>query len=193
MQIVFTEKELEDFLCQDKNLKKYLGLTFVARQVKIEPIGIVDILAFDWDSKSWVIIELKKDLLDASALCQGLSYLNYYKSTSNYKNYVMTLGCDHNFRKFKLLLIGQNLEQSLHKNIRYFDKCFCDDWDIYYTLFDVKFDSGISFSFLNENQENTEDQLKDIFVLKELTIRNNFCKYFGHLNERNKEKCKKDL
>jgi hypothetical protein len=43
MQIIFSEKELEDFLCQDNNLQKYLRSRFVARQVNIAPVGIVDI------------------------------------------------------------------------------------------------------------------------------------------------------
>lgn len=149
MQIQFSEKELEDFLCKDGNLKKYLGLRFVARQVSIPPIGIIDILAFDWDSKSWVIIELKKDLLDTSALCQGLAYLNYYKYLSNHKG---------NKRKFKLLLIGQNLDSSLYKNTHFFNNSLSDSWDIYYTLFSLDFASGIDFRYPSRQQQAIEDQ-----------------------------------
>lgn len=194
MQIQFSEKELEDFLCQDNNLKKYLGLRFVARQVKIEPIGIIDILAFDWDSKSWVIIELKKDLLDSFALMQGLSYLNYYKYISNYKDYFTTFNCNHNFRQFKLLLIGQNLDSNLFKNTRHFQGNFDENWDIYYKLFGLQFDSGINFDFYSQDQDDIEgslgvylDKLLDCYNKQSQPIR-----YFGHLNERIK-RWNKDL
>lgn len=188
MQIIFSEKELEDFLCHGKNLQKHLGLRFVARQIAIPPIGIIDILAFDWDSKSWVIIELKKDLLDHAALCQGLSYLNYYKYISNYKDYIYTNFFEHSKRKFKLLLVGQNLDESLFKNIRHFKGCFDDDWDIYYKLFGIEFNEGINFEFYLEGQDRIEFLLD---VRLDEAMRHNKqeqpVNYFGHLNDRMKK------
>ena len=155
MQITFSERELEDFLCKDKNLQKYLGLIFVARQVRIEPMGIIDILAFDWDSKSWIIIELKKERLDLYALAQGLSYLNFYEKKSNYKDYYS----HSKTRKFKLLLIGQTLDKSLEKVACYYDGCFDDNWSIYYKLFGIDFKSGISFDCQSLEQEAIQDSI----------------------------------
>ena len=155
MQIIFSEKELEDFLCEGKNLQKYLGLIFVARQVKIDRVGIIDILAFHRDSKSWVIIELKKAKLDCCALAQGLSYLNYYKTVSNYKDYIDA----SRKRKFKLLLIGDSLDNNLRKILNNFGGSFSDDWDIYYSLFGIDFSSGISFNFIDKDNEYLMDHL----------------------------------
>lgn len=181
MQIVFSEKELEDFLCEGDNLKKYLGLRFVARQVKIEPIGIIDILAFDWDSKSWVIIELKKGRLDCLALSQGLSYLNYYKSVSNYKDYINPL----EKRKFKLLLIGDSLDYSLERCVQIFDNYFVDDWDIYYSLFNFDFNSGVSFTYRDVKNELLMEELggKGDF-LNAYSKNTKPISYFGHLKDR---------
>lgn len=156
MQITFSERELEDFLCEGKNLQKYLGLIFVARQVKVDRVGIVDILAFDWDSKSWVIIELKKAKLDCYALAQGLSYLNYYKTVSSYKDYIDA----SKKRRFKLLLIGDSLDDNLQKSVQHFDGNFSDNWDIYYSLFGLDFSSGISFEFIHQDNESLIDHLR---------------------------------
>lgn len=155
MQITFSERELEDFLCTGKNLQKYLGLIFVARQVRIEPMGIIDILAFDWDSKSWVIIELKREKLDLYALAQGLSYINFYDKVSNYKDYYS----HSKVRKFKLLLIGQTLDKSLEKIARYFGGGFDDNWSIYYKLFGFNLEGGLCIHYQCPQQEIIEDDL----------------------------------
>lgn len=155
MQIQFSERELEDFLCQKGNLKKYLGLTFISRQIKIDPMGIIDILAFDKCQKCWVIIELKQNMLDKNAIIQGLSYLNFYKTISNYKDRVL----NSSKREFKLLLIGQNLDSDIKKVIHNYEGCFSEEWDIYYKLFSCKFDEGINFDFYNIEQKKIEQKL----------------------------------
>lgn len=146
MEAVFSERELEDFLCEGKNLEKYLGLKFVARQVNIAPAGIVDILAYDKSTKTWVIIELKQGPLDHWALMQGMSYLNFYQSVRKY-SYISP-----HARSFGLLLIGDNLESSLDKVIDSFIKNTIRDGKITYSLFNLDFESGISFKYSSARQ-----------------------------------------
>jgi hypothetical protein len=158
MQIHFSEKELEDFLCQDNNLKKYLNLEFIARQVNIPPAGIIDILAYDRDSNCFVIIELKKDLLDSNALVQGMSYLKYYQNVRKFNCFQRR----RRKRNFALLLIGQNLSQDLVKVVNHneFD-CIFEDNNIYYTLFGLDLKSGINFEFYNCSENEYNDLIQE--------------------------------
>lgn len=158
MQITFSERELEDFLCTDKNLEKYLGLRFIARQVSIPPVGIIDILAYSIDSNCFVIIELKRDLLDSSALIQGLSYLKYYQEIRSF-NFIHR----KRSRKFSLLLVGQNLNQDLVKVVSHAeDGCSLYENIIYYKLFSVDFKKGIDFGYFLPSQINYEKKLFDV-------------------------------
>lgn len=159
MQIIFSEKELEDFLCEGNNLENYLGLKFIARQVKIEPAGIIDILAYSSNSNCWVIIELKKENLDLSALAQGMSYLKFYQETKKLiQNRKISF---QRKRNFALLLVGQNLDYFLHKIVDHFD-CDVSDNALMYSLFAVDFENGISFSFFNTFQEKYSEQICEI-------------------------------
>jgi len=159
MQITFSERELEDFLCTGKNLEKYLGLKFIARQVNIAPAGIIDILAYHENSDIWVIIELKKDLLDLSALVQGLSYLRFYQST---KKYITDYKSFQRSRKFCLLLIGNHLDTPLHKVVKNFSDNEFSDNEIMYSLFNINFEEGISFKFYNKSQSDYESRIYEI-------------------------------
>jgi len=157
MQINFSERELEDFLCTGKNLEKYLGLKFIARQVSIPPAGIVDILAYSRDSDCFVIIELKKDLLDSNALLQGLAYLKYYQEVRGF-NFIHR----RRLRKFCLLLVGQDLALDLIKvvsNAEY--DCSFSNKEIYYKLFNINFERGIEFDYFSSNQRDYEDKILD--------------------------------
>ena len=159
MQITFSERELEDFLCTGKNLEKYLGLKFIARQVNIAPAGIIDILAYHCPTDTWIIIELKKDVLDLAALGQGLSYLNFYQET---KKHVTDYSSFQRSRKFTLLLIGNHLEPSLHKIVKNFSNNDPSDGDLMYCLFNIDFESGVSFKFYNKSQSCYESQIHEI-------------------------------
>ncbi len=65
------EKHLEDWIVEDVTLIGE-GLTLVGRQVSIDD-GQLDLLAIDaWDR--WVVIEIKRGRLNASALTQALYY-----------------------------------------------------------------------------------------------------------------------
>lgn len=155
ININLSEKELEDFLCSDNNLEKYLSLKFIARQVSIPPIGIIDILAYHKESKCWVIIELKKDSLDTSAFCQLSSYLNYYRKTKSFidvKNF-------HKERKFCGLLIGSSLDINLIKCVDYSDfSCHV----ITYRLFRFTLENGIKFSYCNPEQLSLQNKLDNL-------------------------------
>ncbi len=65
------EKHLEDWIVKDVTLIGE-GLTLVGRQVSIDD-GQLDLLAIDTRDR-WVVIEIKKGLLNASALTQALYY-----------------------------------------------------------------------------------------------------------------------
>jgi len=160
MQITFSEKELEGFLCKGKNLEKYLGLKFIARQVNIPPAGIIDILAYHLRSKCWVIIELQKANLDAYGLIQGLSYLRFYKDI---KSHIRTSKIKRK-RNFCLLLVGNYLDFSLEKVVRHFDldDDFIDEESIYYTLFNIEFDKGIGFDYSSQSQATYEEKINEL-------------------------------
>lgn len=160
MQINFTEKELEDFLSNKQNLKEHFNLEFIARQVMIPPAGIIDILAYDRDSKCFVIIELKKGLLDSDALIQGMSYLKYYQDVRK-RNYIY----NKRDRKFALLLIGQDLNSNLAKvvNDNNIDGVF-DDGEIYYNLFNFDLNLGVNFTYYSPNQNDYESKINDVYT-----------------------------
>ncbi len=153
IEINISEKQLEDFLCFGKNLEKYLGLKFIARQVQIPPAGIIDILAYHKQSKCFVIIELKKDLLDANALIQGMSYLRYYQEVRkiNYLTISQSFGRPRK-RNFLLLLVGKNLDNNLTKIIEHLCDQELKDNKIYYKLFGLNISSGINFDFYDEEE-----------------------------------------
>jgi hypothetical protein len=166
MQITFSERELEDFLCTGKNLEKYLGLKFVARQVRIEPIGIIDILAYHKASTTWVIIELKKGVLDPNSFCQISSYVNFYKETKSLIDV-------KNFRRertFCGLLVGDSLDSNLHKCVSHYSTN--DDWIkqnlISYCLFNMSFTDGIDFTYYDKSQKIIEDRIGEIGEINDI-------------------------
>lgn len=162
IEINISEKQLEDFLCFGKNLEKYLGLKFIARQVSIPPAGIIDILAYNKQSKCFVIIELKKDLLDTSALIQGMAYLKYYQDIRKLNYFKKEFGETKNRkRNFSLLLIGKNLDNNLIKIITHLYDQELEDNKIYYKLFGLNILSGINFNFYNQSQEDYNDELME--------------------------------
>ena len=80
-KIEFTEKELEDYLCEGGrkgNLYKHLGLLFIARQVRTS-VGTIDILSYHPISKTYFIIELKKDNLNSDAFFQVEKYRVHFQ------------------------------------------------------------------------------------------------------------------
>jgi hypothetical protein len=156
MQITFSERELEDFLCTDKNLEKYLDLKFIARQVRIEPVGIIDILGYHKDSSTWVIIELKKGGLDPNSFCQISSYINFYKKTKS----SVEIENFRRERKFCGLLIGNSLDGNLHKCVSHYsnDGGWIGESQVNYCLFKLSF-SGLDFGYHNKSQKSIEDKL----------------------------------
>lgn len=163
MQITFSERELEDFLCTGKNLEKYLDLKFIARQVNIPPVGIVDILAYSKDSSCFVIIELKRDLLDSSAFIQGLSYLRYYQEVRSFN-----LIHRKRSRRFALLLVGQNLSHDLIKVVSPAEyDCHFFNYAVYYKLFSVDFQKGVNFGYFLPPQKDYENKLLNTIGLLE--------------------------
>lgn len=171
IEITWQESDIEDYLCKKTNqgwrktnLNKLPGcknLIIVGRQVKVLDF-FIDILAYDRASKSFIIIELKKDVLDANALTQAMRYQNilehlYYGLNSP--------------KKFKILLIGRNLNEKLYYIVNKLDDgCFDNDWrelgylnsGIFYTLYNYSFEDGIEFNWHNTRQQEIEYELGDL-------------------------------
>ncbi len=147
--IDFQERELEDFLCEGKNLEKYLGLRFIGRQIKT-PNGVLDILAYNKKCKVFVIIELKRDLLD----------FNAYLQVERYAHYLNMMKCGARGRRvFQRLLVGKTLHSDLsflvdyysgHKFSPYYER-------VQYRLFSFSFTEAIAFTYFNNKQREIQE------------------------------------
>ena len=145
IRIEATEKAIEDILAA--NMKDYLDLRFVGRQINT-PAGIVDILARCPTNGIYYVIELKKDILDVSAYAQVMRYVQYFNHNKN-KN---------GKRLFLPLLIGQNLHDSILRNVFYFRKhqTNCPSM-VGYRLFNFDISSGLSFTYSRTDQDHYEE------------------------------------
>ena len=141
------EKDIEDFLSDNKNLEEYLGLKFLNRQYQINKF-FIDILAYNKFEKCFYIIELKKTNLDANALVQALRYQRLLRI--KYKNK----------HKFKILLIGSSLCEELFYCIHSYS-LIEENEDICYTLYHFDLKDGISFNYINREQKNIEKELEE--------------------------------
>lgn len=147
-EIRFSEKELEDFLCQGDNLERYLGIRFVARQVKIAN-SYIDILGYSEVHRRFVIIELKKQDLHCKAFFQVCKYAQLYQKKS--------------YRTFARLLIGQNLHEDLFYSVEQWSgfETTGDCRPVYYALFGVKFDEPLKFNYYNVKESTKYEVLKN--------------------------------
>lgn len=154
IEINFLEKDIEDYLCEPDNLMKHFNLRFVARQVEIFGFRI-DILAYNEAEKSFYIIELKKDILDAKAFTQVYKYYKLMNVKYNYNK-------KNNYHNFKMLLIGQHLSSELvgvlNNYSRYSEPSSCA---LLYSLFNYDFDSGISFSWYSKEEREFSNNLRE--------------------------------
>lgn len=155
MQTKFnSEKELEDFLSSSKNLKKYLGLKFISRQVRIgsfPTIGILDILAIHEPSKTLYLIEIVKGSIGSSDLIQSISYLNY-----------VNLIPDKNikYKNVKILLLGRDLDKKIIKCVRKFNPENCS-YQIEYALLNNNWNK-LSFGFDSSQVTFYENKLEAV-------------------------------
>ncbi len=143
------EIEIENILAW--NMEKFLGLKFLQRQVKT-PAGIIDMIAKDEDNDGiYYIIELKKDILDASAFCQVHRYASYLNSNCT----------KDGKRLFIPLLIGKNINDEILKCLHIYSKNSHNYMDIgrtFYALYDIDAINGMSFSFQRTDQKKYEDE-----------------------------------
>lgn len=160
IEINCSEQDIEDFLCKDNNLYKYLNLRFLKRQV-VTPVGVIDIVAYNNNTKRFVIIELKKDILDSKAFfqldryrncIQKIEYLRWEKRGASCKNF-------KDERIFDCLLIGKNISPDLYYSVEHWDP----DSDLlyarmWYTLFGYNFDTAMNFGYLQPAQIDIEQE-----------------------------------
>ena len=149
--INFDEKDIEDFLCTDNNLMRYLNLRFIARQVDIFGFKI-DILAYNRLDKCFYIIELKKDDLSAKAFAQAFKYLRLMNIKYNKFNYK---------HDFKMLIIGQNFNSELIGALAHYKAYSEDNPNYLYTLYSYNFKDGIEFNYYNKAENNFNNNLKE--------------------------------
>lgn len=144
------ERDIEDYLCQTGRLEKHFGLTFIDRQIRIENFGILDILAYNKFTKCFVLIELKRDVLDATAYFQ----LERYGKAFSAKYH----------RKFQKLLVGKSLDALITHGVEYFDAGDHYRETTQYRLFNADLDKGVCFNYQSTHQENEADKICDLAI-----------------------------
>lgn len=100
------EKNLEDWIVEDVTMIGD-GLTLVGRQVTIDD-GRLDLLAID-SLDRWVVIEVKPDMLESSALNQAL----YYASS------LALLDAERLLEKLKKILLRPHLRRRLLRELNH--------------------------------------------------------------------------
>lgn len=70
----YLERDIEEALMDDDGLLKQLNINPIGHQVPVEH-GFIDILAYDPADQHLIVIELKKELVDESAVGQILRYM----------------------------------------------------------------------------------------------------------------------
>jgi len=68
-----SEKQLEDFVCKHPEYSIWNGVEIIGRQIRVEH-GIIDILAWDGNGNSTLVIELKTRPLEERDIGQVLRY-----------------------------------------------------------------------------------------------------------------------
>jgi len=174
--VQFTEKELEDYLSTNQNLKKNLGLRFLVRQYRT-PVGIVDIVAYNVITKRFVIIELKKGEIDYNAYFQMERYRHYFERKSMfmfedldmrrfYRRRDGNLFLRENFvkREFDCLLVGSSLSQQLDYTLQHWEKdCELNsEYRMWYTCFDYSFDKALQFNYFSVSQDKIAGVVYDV-------------------------------
>lgn len=171
-EINFSEKELEDFLSCKRNLKKHLGLRFLARQYRT-PVGVVDMIAYNNKTKRFVIIELKKDTLDTSSYFQIERYRHFFvKKADNLwnkkcdrryslqkKGVDLFLKVPTRYHNFDCLLVGKSLSKELDYVVEKWEaSSYRSDYSrVWYTCFAYSFEKAISFAYHSVSQKEVED------------------------------------
>ena len=113
MKIEITEKEVEDIIFEGQLLEER-GIKCVKRQVQMGNAGIVDILGYDRNRRCWVIIEIKRDSLNAKAYAQGVRYRNWLSQYLVERDGQRGMELDDAMRNLPyLLLIGKELSYDL--------------------------------------------------------------------------------
>lgn len=148
VEVSYAEKDIEDFLCEDKNLEKIFDFRFIDRQFKIYDF-FIDILAYSRIEHCFYIIELKKDELDSKAYTQLIKYLilmqHKYKTTHSFKG----------------LLIGKELNDDLHYIVEFYNKYnLSGNRLIKYNLFNFTLKEGISFNWQNKEERKIKRSLE---------------------------------
>tara|TARA_R100001163_G_C5059424_1_gene196118 strand:+ start:188 stop:733 length:546 start_codon:yes stop_codon:yes gene_type:complete len=95
------EIQIENEIFNRQLLLRY-GIKCLWRQVRLGYAGIADIIAYDRQTKKWVIIEVKKGVLDRSAVGQAYLYKEAFSKFLDFRS------CDIKMepRDVSIVLIG---------------------------------------------------------------------------------------
>lgn len=72
--ITWSEKDIEDYVCENVNELFGNEFHFLGRQIKIG-LGIIDVLLFCEADYSLYVVEIKKDVIEDHALAQIMRYM----------------------------------------------------------------------------------------------------------------------
>ncbi|MCK9460677.1 MAG: endonuclease NucS [Proteobacteria bacterium] len=117
----YSEKDIEDYLADEDVLSEEFGLTYLQRQFQTS-YGIIDILAYQEETNTLVVIEIKKGVIDENAVGQIMRYIGcmndliiHCKESDNPND------CFKNIDNVTGLLIGSKLSDNAISIIRHFD------------------------------------------------------------------------
>lgn len=148
------ERDLEDVLFA--RAEKFLpDITPVFRQYRT-PHGVVDIIARDdatyrTERRNYFVIELKKGPIDTHTLAQSLRYCRYLNAAKNRDGR----------RLFIPFLIGDSVSPNLHHLLTYYDGyADCGHYTVYYRLYGLSPETGLSFNFHATEQRRIESEFE---------------------------------
>lgn len=117
----YTEKDIENFLIEDSAyLEEELGLVAIQQQYRTE-YGVIDILAYDYTEHALAVIELKKGVVDESAIGQILRYMVCMKDLIDYFKTVDVHQAYKNVTGVYGILIGEDATDAVKSITRQFD------------------------------------------------------------------------
>jgi len=144
IELVYQEKDVEDLLEQD--CMGYIGLDFVARQLRTA-VGIVDVIAAHPEIENLkYVIEIKKGALDSSAYTQVLKYTNWLNSEESDGGKILYLPMligTHLTGDLPALCINFDVDE--HYTVAFYNQ-------VTYRLFSFDPKKGVCFAWCSTNQ-----------------------------------------
>ncbi len=145
-EIKFTEEELETYFCEVAD--EEFECRIIGRQIRLE-CGVLDVLMKSRVANLYFVVELKKGCLSDADLAQVSAY-------------TAELRCRFPSRKFISVLLGQGISAKyLHYAL---DRFRNNQFPVlaYYIIFGWDMESGVSFDWFNQDQNDHEKYRNDL-------------------------------